>query len=395
MVNILFKTTSKCNANCSYCFDKINQDTPVHHFVMPIEDFETMFDYICDNWGSDIQWCWHGGEPLLARREWFSEALFFMHKKSRFDGGDIHFFMQTNGTLFNEKWQELFDKYNIDYSVSNDGLLNDKTRRYPEVHTSEYMCSPAQLGVISPITIDHLIENYEHMKKEKCIESYTENWGFPAPGQTVQEVWGSEEDIDHAIDKYFEYIKYYIYDQDHPLVNRDVLDFISGGLGFQPSTCIFTNCFASDMICINTEGDVFKCDEIDNPDFYLGHYTDFKTYDDIFKSPILSDHLAKKEKWKETYCKDCDCLGHCSQGCWARASRESNGEHPYSLMCRLSKRMLPKIYEELGDLTPAQFAKLNPYVQELLLKNLYIPASMKEEAIKKNGNNNIQTNTPM
>ena len=49
MVNILFKTTSKCNANCSYCFDKINQNTPMHHFVMPIEDFETMFDYICDN----------------------------------------------------------------------------------------------------------------------------------------------------------------------------------------------------------------------------------------------------------------------------------------------------------------------------------------------------------
>ncbi len=72
MANILYKTTRKCNANCIYCFDKVNQSAHFQNLnkVMPIEDFKKMFRYICDHWGeADMEWCWHGGEPLMAGYE--------------------------------------------------------------------------------------------------------------------------------------------------------------------------------------------------------------------------------------------------------------------------------------------------------------------------------------
>ena len=381
MVNILYKTTSKCNANCSYCFDKINQNTPIHNARMPIEDFKKMFHYICENWEGDIEWCWHGGEPLLAGYDWLEEALYFMHVETLLHKKHISHGMQTNGTLFNEKWRQLFDKYNMGYSISNDGLLNDKTRGYPEVHASNVVWSPYQLGVITPLSSHHLIENYEHIKQEPNMISYTQNWVFPMPGQTVLDIWGTEAEMDAAINRYIDFVLYYLYDQNNPIVDRNILDFIKTSLGKQPTTCIFINCFATDLICINTEGNIYKCDEVDNDDFFLGHYTEFKTYNDILNSPKLLEHIKKKEAWKTSHCKDCDLINSCSQGCWARASRESNGERPYSFMCRLSKALIPVLFNELNNLTPAQFAKLNPHVKTMLIQELYIPSYIKEEVI--------------
>ena len=389
MVNILFKTVSGCNARCTYCFDKISQNTPKHSYVMPIEDFKKMFSYICENWGSTIAWCWHGGEPLLAGYEWFKEALYFMHVETMKHHGFIYHTMQTNGLLFNEKWTSLFDKYNVDYSISNDGIVNNITRRYTEVTTSNVMCSPSQLGVISPISIDCLIENYEHMKEDPYIEHYTQNWIFPSNGnQTILDIWGTEENIDKAIDKYIEYLLYYIHDTNRPLNDRNALEFIRCSLGKKPSTCTFVNCFSNNMIVIDTNGTVYKCDEIDNDDFKLGYYTDFSDYESILNSPKLVQHLEQRSKWKDNDCKDCDYILACGQGCWARASRESNGEHPYSFMCKLSKKVLPVLYNELCDLTPEEFSKLNIWVKRDLLETVYIPASIKQEVID-NENNSI------
>jgi len=392
-VNILFKTTSLCNANCTYCFDKINQNTPKHKTVMPMDEFKEMFIYICENWRYDINWCWHGGEPLLAGYDWFKEALYFMHVEALAHQVRLDHGMQTNGILINKKWQELFDKYNVAYSISNDGILNEQSRGYPEVRSNEYFCSPAQLGVISPEMSKHLIENYEHLKEDPYITHYTQNWNFPGPNQTVMDVWHSEEELDAAIDRYIEYALYYIHDTNHELYDRTILDFVKVSLGKEPKTCIFINCFASDQICIDTSGNVYKCDELDNPDFFLGHYTEFKSYDEILNHPKLKKYLAQRASWKDTYCKDCDFKNSCSQGCWARASRESNGERPYSLMCKLSKRLLPVLFEELKDLSVEDFAKLNHYVKKTLIATCYIPVSIKEEI--SNESISLQTNSSL
>ncbi len=397
MANILYKTTRKCNANCIYCFDKVNQFAHSQNLnkVMPIEDFKKMFRYICDHWGeTDMEWCWHGGEPLMAGYEWFNEALFYMHVETLKHRIHIQHGMQTNGTLFDKKWQQLFDKYNVAYSISSDGMFTEQTRGYPEVQSTDYVGAAFKLGVITPLSSHYFIQNYEHVKKDPQVEYFTQNWVFPNEGYTPIDIWGSEEEIDAAIDRYIEFVNYWLYDTNHPLKDRNILDFIRVSLGVRPSTCSFINCFSSDLVCISPEGGVYKCDEIDNDDFYLGQYWEFDTYDDILNCPKLLEHIEKRSKWKTTYCKDCDFVKACGQGCWARASRESNGEHPYSFMCKLSKRLIPVLFEKLNDLTPEEFAKLNPHVKSQLVQCIYIPSSIKEEVIAYE-NNRIQTDTQM
>lgn len=44
-MNIMYKTTSSCNANCIYCFDKISQDNKRQ--LMPLEQLRGIFTHLC------------------------------------------------------------------------------------------------------------------------------------------------------------------------------------------------------------------------------------------------------------------------------------------------------------------------------------------------------------
>jgi sulfatase maturation enzyme AslB (radical SAM superfamily) len=45
-MNIMYKTTSSCNANCIYCFDKVSQDNKRQ--LMPIDQLIEIFSHLCD-----------------------------------------------------------------------------------------------------------------------------------------------------------------------------------------------------------------------------------------------------------------------------------------------------------------------------------------------------------
>ena len=62
-------------------------------------------------------------------------------------------------------------------------------------------------------------------------------------------------------------------------------------------------------------------------------------------------------------------------------------------MCKLSKRLLPVLFEELKDLSVEDFAKLNRHVKKVLIETCYIPVSIKEEI--SNESISLQTNSSL
>ena len=59
----------------------------------------------------------HGGEPLLMGKEYLRNAL----SHSGFRDGVLRPILQTNGTVFDEEWLELFLEYKVRIGVSLDG----------------------------------------------------------------------------------------------------------------------------------------------------------------------------------------------------------------------------------------------------------------------------------
>ena len=66
-----------------------------------------------------VQFNWHGGEPLLLGIDFYRKAMLLQQKYA--DGKRIENTLQTNGTLINEAWCELFVANNFLLGISLDG----------------------------------------------------------------------------------------------------------------------------------------------------------------------------------------------------------------------------------------------------------------------------------
>jgi uncharacterized protein len=131
----IFKNTAFCNLNCSYCYifnlgDNSYRGRPK---VMPLETVELsarrMLEQARQQGVGRLNIAFHGGEPLLAGREWVRQAVDCFRRV----GGDeleFTFGLQTNGVLMDEEWIELLDELRIGVSVSLDGPrhINDRAR---------------------------------------------------------------------------------------------------------------------------------------------------------------------------------------------------------------------------------------------------------------------------
>lgn len=131
----IFKATAFCNLNCTYCYifnlgDHSFQGRPK---VMPLGLVELsahrMVEQAKEQGQRRINVAFHGGEPLLAGKDWLRQAV---ETFRRVGGQEVEFCfsLQTNGVLLDPQWVKLFHELGIGISVSLDGPkhLNDKAR---------------------------------------------------------------------------------------------------------------------------------------------------------------------------------------------------------------------------------------------------------------------------
>ena len=113
---------SMCNLNCTYCYylDKerfygtkqpIMSDDMLERYIK---------EYIATNDIPEINFAWHGGEPLLAGIDYFKKVILYQ-KKYNVEKKEILNSIQTNATLLNEEWCKFFKKNNFLVGVSIDG----------------------------------------------------------------------------------------------------------------------------------------------------------------------------------------------------------------------------------------------------------------------------------
>lgn len=125
-LEIVLKTVERCNINCTYCyFFNGGDDTYKFHFPYitkaTIEKTANFLEKAAIDFSLEsIQIIFHGGEPLMQKKQHFEEMCSHFNKilgkKVR-----LSFSLQTNGMLINEEWIRLFAIYNVGIGVSIDG----------------------------------------------------------------------------------------------------------------------------------------------------------------------------------------------------------------------------------------------------------------------------------
>ena len=112
---------SLCNMRCKYCYylDK----AALYGGHQPLMDDALLEQYIRSNIEGNnspvIAFAWHGGEPLLAGKEFFRKAMKLQQKYG--DGRTIENSLQTNGLLIDDEWCSIFRDNGFLIGVSIDG----------------------------------------------------------------------------------------------------------------------------------------------------------------------------------------------------------------------------------------------------------------------------------
>jgi len=139
---VVIQPTSFCNLNCDYCYlpDRQSKHLLSLDLIQPI--FKALFT--SQFLKQDFTVCWHAGEPLavpIAFYEGVFDRISDAERLYNTQPCKVRHTVQTNATLINQAWCDLFKQHNVHVGVSIDGpaFIHDahrKTRQGLGTHTS-------------------------------------------------------------------------------------------------------------------------------------------------------------------------------------------------------------------------------------------------------------------
>ncbi len=188
-VSAVVKIASRCNLNCTYCYmynlgdETYKQQPKFMDRGVQQALFQKVKNHCLRHDIEQFQFILHGGEPMLAGKEFFRN--FFDDAKAILEPDiKIVFSMQTNALLLSTEWCNLLSEYNVSIGISLDGTreANDRYRidhagrgSYDRIIkglkiTQEHeFYAGKRLGLLSVLNIESdPIECYEHFKELKA-----------------------------------------------------------------------------------------------------------------------------------------------------------------------------------------------------------------------------------
>ena len=125
---LVLQPTPFCNIDCDYCYLPNRQDkSRMSMGTVALAARRLADDQLA---GPSLTVVWHSGEPLVLPPSFYEEAFDTIADAIGRDCKVTHS-IQTNGTLINDQWCELFARRNVQIGVSVDGPadLHDRHRR--------------------------------------------------------------------------------------------------------------------------------------------------------------------------------------------------------------------------------------------------------------------------
>ena len=114
---LVFQGTPFCNIDCTYCYlpDRDNRSR------ISIETIGTTCKLLVEDGlvADNPEVLWHAGEPLVLPIEFYERAFATIESELRVSA--IRHKIQTNATLLNDRWINLFKTWHVSVGVSLDG----------------------------------------------------------------------------------------------------------------------------------------------------------------------------------------------------------------------------------------------------------------------------------
>jgi len=361
----IVKVHALCNLNCTYCYEYNlgNDGWKYKPKFMTIEVFERLCERIAEHMESSPARndepfiSLHGGEPLLRKPEFFSQAIPIA--KSIIP--NIKFGMQSNGTLLRQDYIDIFLEHDLTVGLSIDGPkeTNDKNRiDHREKGSFDRIIKGLSLlqkpsnkkawgGALSVIDIDSdpiKIMNFLAELDPPGVDLLEPDgtWNRLPPGKSSA---SSTEYADWLI-KAFDY---WINNLPSLKVRRfeEIMEHLLGGSG----TTEYFGVEPANLITVATDGAYEAVDQIKgsyNGAEHLGLDVFSNSLDEVVKHKKVQDRLIGLSALSSK-CLNCEYLDSCGGGYYPHRYKKKTGFKNPSIYCSDYLKLFAHIKDYLNE----------------------------------------------
>lgn len=371
-LNLLIKpASSSCNLRCRYCFyyDVADNREVKNYGIMNDDTLENMVKKVFDDVEYSANFAFQGGEPTMAGIEFFEKFHKFVEKYNT-KKIIVNFSLQTNGTLLNKKWLELFKKHNYLIGLSLDGNkeMHDTFRidakgegTFSRVLKAAKMMKKAEVEFNILCVVNKLIA-----QNGKLVYNFFRNNGFryyqfipcldSLSCSEEKDYTLTAEDYGKFLDETFN-LWYEDMMSGKRISVRHFDNYTKILLGEEPEACDMVGHCNMNAV-LESDGSMYPCDFYVLDEFKVGNINE-SSFEELFKSEaemrFLRTSLAVDEK-----CKVCRYFKICRGGC--RRHKELTAEGNYeNRFCESYKYFFEKNIDKM--------VKVAEYVMKIRREN--------------------------
>jgi uncharacterized protein len=336
-----------CNLACRYCYylGKKALYPGGKRLLMPEELLE---EYIIQHFEAsgnrDAYFSWHGGEPLLAGKDFFRRVKKYQEKHKP-EGSSYFNGLQTNGTLLDDDWCRFLSDENFFIGLSIDGpaYLHNRYRVGVDGNAThdkvvkgfdrlvKYGITPEILCVVSSYNVKQPLKVYNYFKglgaRYMTFLPLVVRDSKNPSGVSDDSVPSGEFGLflsrifDEWIVKDIGSIKVQIFEE-----------AARTAFGQEHTLCIFKKECGGVPVVEHT-GDFYSCDHYVDPDHFLGNILDNSLVYYLGSEEQKAFGRAKLTGLP-AYCRECEVLPMCNGECPRNRFRTTpDGEKGLNYLC--------------------------------------------------------------
>jgi uncharacterized protein len=236
-----------CNLRCDYCFFSEHCQKK----VISLELLERFFEQYFKMFSGEINFIWHGGEPLLAGID-FYQTVIGLQSHFKKDGDKIRNSIQTNATLITDDWCKFFKQHKFAIGVSLDGteISHNRHRKFVDGRGSfqatimgikKLQDYQINFGIIATLTksgLTNLENDLEFFVKEVKLNRLAFNL-------FADDSTGNQQLVDENISSadaevfYQTILRFWLKENNRKLSIREIDNCLAGTIGKWPQNCSF------------------------------------------------------------------------------------------------------------------------------------------------------------
>lgn len=356
---VIIKPTYACNLSCKYCY--LSEETKVSTSF----DIQFAKDVVMQlkrnlKKGEALTFIWHGGEPLLWGIDNYLEIFNFM-KEVLFDVKYKNL-IQTNLTLINDDYIELFKEFDVSPGFSLDGpqAIHDKQRThrngkgsFDDVMSGIKKCREAGLNVGCIV-----VATKNHIGKMQLLYNFMKDNGINFkmnPLFIAGEASKFQNDLAITPEDYadldIELFDLMFYDRNSPIKNSMFVEIASNLISKKTAGCVFGENCQGRYIAISPEGDVFPCGrfcDIDMKQYSYGNLR-HKALRDILQIISNSELYKRADFIKQSSCAKCEWFDICHGGCLHDGYLNTGDFKNKTFLCAAYKKIFFHIKQRLEE----------------------------------------------